>query len=146
MAQTIEIQDTPTADVAKIDTDGLFNKLTQLTAEVVGLKSKLASNKTASTKVRALLMDISKTCDMLRKEVLATKKAIPVKPRGKKAEPAKSISDDADDEKLPGAPPLLERQPAIEKVQKFDLRPTTAIVPKVRKHSKKQILDLSNGI
>ncbi len=64
--------------------DALFNSLRQFSIEVEGLRQKYISNKSASTKLRNVLMEIAKCCTELRKVVLDAKKVIPVKPRQKK--------------------------------------------------------------
>ena len=58
-------------------------------------------SKVKGTRLRATLLQIRKHCDVMRKEVLAEVKEIPVKTRAK----APAVS-----EELPPSPPVLERE------------------------------------
>jgi hypothetical protein len=137
MAQTTEVQSS--GEISETGSIELgLNDLSNAVAVIMGMRHKIATNKTASTAMRNKLMDIINLSHQLRKDVLAQRKTIPVKPRAKK--------EQKEEEPMPTLPPLLERQPALEPVSKFDLRPTTGAVPKAKKNRKADLMDMSKGV
>lgn len=110
--QSIEIN---IDDLPDMPTDDLFAKLHSACVEIEVLKMKYASNKSAATKLRTLLMEIIKYSTKLRKSVLDHKKAIPVKKRVKKdagvklANDAVDNADEADQIDEPVVEPVIEK-------------------------------------